>query len=184
VKHARAVTFADLPKAFLDADWRFHPREFVGLMRKCGWLSEREVKQLVPSSALRYGRDPRTGISGYLWEPISSRSVDAQNNPVLKDHRLSLNRMMCKYSINTPMRQASFFGNAIQETAWLSRLSESGGGSYWYTPWHGRGFLQLTHASNYLAYWDWRGRHIPVALKTALETAQRTEGVKRPGFVT
>jgi hypothetical protein len=33
VKHARAVTFADLPKAFLDADWRFHPREFVGLMR-------------------------------------------------------------------------------------------------------------------------------------------------------
>jgi predicted chitinase len=175
VKHARAVTFADLPKAFLDADWRFHPREFVGLMRKCGWLSEREVKQLIPLHALRFGRAPHSRALGHLWEPIADRNASPRSNPVLRDHRIPLNRMMRKYFINTPMRQVSFFGNAIQETGWLGALDESGGSTYWYTPWHGRGFLQLTHASNYLSYWAWRGRHIPVALKTALETAQATE---------
>ena len=182
VKHARAVTFADLPKAFLDADWRFHPREFVGLMRKCAWLSEREFKQLVPLNALRYGKEQRSGVTGYLWEPISSRNTNARENTVLRDHRVPLNQMMRKYLINTPFRQAAFFGNAIQETGWLGRLSENGGSSYWYTPWHGRGFLQLTHASNYLAYWAWRGRLIPAALKTALETAQATEGGKKPNL--
>jgi predicted chitinase len=175
VKHARAVTFTDLPKPFQEADWRFHPREFIGLMRKCGWLSEKEFKQLIPLHALRYGSAPHSRALGHLWESIASRNANSLSNPVLRDHRIPLNRMMRKYLVNTPMRQVSFFGNAVQETGWLGALDESGGSSYWYTPWHGRGFLQLTHASNYLAYWAWRGRHLPAALKTALETAQATE---------
>ena len=182
VKHARAVTFADLPKAFLDADWRLHPREFMGLMRKCGWLSGKEFGQLVPAHALRYGREPRSGSQGYLWESIPGRNGDAQNNPVLRDHRIPLNRMMRKYAVHTPMRQACFLGNAIQETGWLGRLSEGGGATYWYTPWHGRGFLQLTHASNYIAYWTWRGRHVDPGLKTALIAAQATEQGKSNSF--
>jgi predicted chitinase len=182
VKHAFQITFPDLPKAFLDADWRFHPREFVGLMRKCGWLSEKEFKQLIPLHALRYGREPRSGVDGYLWESVSDRNADTRNNPVLRDQRIPLNRMMRKYFVNTPMRQASFLANSIQETGWMGGLSEGGGSSYWYTPWHGRGFLQLTHASNYIAYWQWRGRNIPAALKTSLEAAQATEQRKQPGL--
>jgi predicted chitinase len=90
--------------------------------------------------------------------------------------------MMRKYFVNTPMRQASFLANSIQETGWMGGLSEGGGSSYWYTPWHGRGFLQLTHASNYIAYWQWRGRYIPAALKTSLEAAQATEQRKQPNL--
>ena len=33
VNHARAISFSNLPAEFLKADWRFHPREFVGVMR-------------------------------------------------------------------------------------------------------------------------------------------------------
>jgi predicted chitinase len=179
VEHARAVSFENLPEAFLKADWRFHPREFIGTMRKCGWLSVDELIQMIPMHALRVGKD-RSGTVGPLWEAVQS-NADTERNPILRNHRIPLNRMMRKYCINTPLRQAAFLGNAIQETGWLGALSEIGGSGYWYSPWHGRGFLQLTHASNYIAYWEWRGRIIPAALKSALMTAQLTEGKKSPG---
>jgi hypothetical protein len=71
------------------------------------------------------------------------------------------------------MRQATFFGNALQETQWLSRLSEGSGSLAWYAPWYGRGFLQLTNPENYCNYWEWRGRTIDKALKTALIDAYK-----------
>ena len=77
------------------------------------------------------------------------------------------------------MRQASFFGNAIQETRWLDSLVESGGSERWYGPWHGRGFLQLTNPDNYCSYWAWRGRRIDPALRKALVDAYHQAAKKR-----
>ena len=78
--------------------------------------------------------------------------------------------MMRKYGIVGAMRQASFFGNAIQETSWLQSLEEGYGKNQLYGPWHGRGFLQLTNPDNYCAYWAWRGRWIPSTMPSVMKT--------------
>ncbi|RYH54858.1 MAG: hypothetical protein EON54_12850, partial [Alcaligenaceae bacterium] len=43
LNHAEAscIPGNTLPADYLDANWRFHPREFVGVMRKCGWITTR-----------------------------------------------------------------------------------------------------------------------------------------------
>ncbi len=161
--------------------WHFHPREFIAHFRKCGWLNVNEFIQLIPSHALRIGQDSRTKAKGSLWEQVPPTSA-RKTNEIIEGHLVPLNKMMRKYCINTPLRQAAFFGNAIQETSWLATLAEFGGETYWYTPWHGRGFLQLTHAGNYIAYWIWRGRTISSSLKERLESTQRAEQNKTPAL--
>ena len=167
--HLRALSFANLPGDYTAANWRVHPRMFIELMRGCGWLSLKEMRQLVPSHSIRMGsyRDASgTRQNGIFWE----------GNPaprLLNNHQRSLNQVIRKYGINTPVRMAGFFGNSVQETAWWTLLHENGGSGYWYSPWYGRGFLQLTHSTNYIGYWRWRGRSVPVALETALDSASR-----------
>ena len=46
--HLRAMSFDALPAAYLAADWRIHPMEFLRLMRSCGWLFQNELIQLLP----------------------------------------------------------------------------------------------------------------------------------------
>jgi predicted chitinase len=106
-----------------------------------------------------------------LWETVHTNLTNASS--IAMTHRIALNKMARKYGINSPLRLASFYGNAIQETQWLGRLSEAGGDTLWYAPWYGRGFLQLTHPENYVAYWRYRGRQVPDALKSALVAADR-----------
>ncbi|MGJ7580800.1 hypothetical protein ACSFA3_11525 [Variovorax sp. RHLX14] len=179
MRHCDAITFSDLPDELRKANWRFHPVEFIGVMRKCGWLSIDELSQLVPTAALRFGKSKTTGVIGHLWEPISTRSLSPQNR-LLINHQVSLNKTTRKYGIVSRMRQASFFGNSIQETSWFGAPVETGGSTYWYSPWYGRGFLQLTHPGNYFMYWQWRGRLVPASLSTALASASKLEAAKRP----
>ncbi|QDL56415.1 hypothetical protein [Rhodoferax aquaticus] len=171
--HIKALTMTDLPQAYKDAQWHLHPLEFIEQMRRCGWLSKSELKQMVPMKVIRHQKYKANASSPlehrYHWEPLNftpaSALIDAQADP--------LNRMMRKFGITSPKRQASFFGNAIQETAWLSALQEGSPTGYWYAPWFGRGFLQLTHASNYIDYWQWIGRSVPESLKAALQAAAK-----------
>jgi hypothetical protein len=68
---------------------------------------------------------------------------------------------------------AAFYGNALQETQWFTKLSENNPSAR-YAPWYGRGFLQLTWPNNYIAYWDFKGRaaKVPLMLRTELLSAQ------------
>ncbi|WP_409708063.1 hydroxyethylthiazole kinase [Caldimonas sp.] len=168
--HARALCF-DCPELF-QARWHVDARAFIGQMRRCGWRSREELVQLVPSHAIR--TTTRNGHRAVMWEQVPESSVDVQRNPVLQNHLVPLNKMLRAYGIDTPMRQACFFGNAIQETGWLRNLAEAGGQGLWYAPWYGRGFLQLTGPGNYCEYWRWRGREVPQALQRALEQAYET----------
>lgn len=166
-KHFKDLSFANLPQEYLNAQWHVHPTEFIVTMRKCGWLSRPEMRQLVPSHSLRTGsyRDAAGARHpGTFWE----RNPDPT---LIETHQRPLNRIMRKYGINTPIRMAGFFGNSIQETGWFRALQETGGSGYWYSPWYGRGFLQLTHPGNYIGYWRWRGRTVPTTLETALNAA-------------
>lgn len=140
----------------------------------CGWLSKEEFVQLLPSHALRSGkwRDAHgENHDGVFWERVLGTDQSPGVRNLIGDHRIPLNKALRKYGIHTPIRKASFFGNAIQETSWLSSFSEGGGGASWYSPWFGRGFLQLTGPGNYAAYWRWRGRPFSTALETSLKSA-------------
>jgi hypothetical protein len=147
--------------------WHFHPLQFIRHFRRCAWLSQNEFRQLQPSHAVRTGISK--GKPAVFWERVNEMSLSEKDVPVR--YRVPLNKMMRKYGIDSGKRQAAFFGNSIQETQWLTQLQESSGDKLWYAPWYGRGFLQLTNPGNYCAYWAWRGRAVPAALRKALVAA-------------
>lgn len=153
--------------------WHFHPMQFVRHFRKSGWLSQSELLQLVPSHAIRTGKH-------VMWEPVNLPPTK-QDTDLVVAHRVPLNKALRKYNICSPLRQVAFFGNAVQETSWLSTLAESGGQGLWYSPWYGRGFLQLTNPENYCDYWAWRGRKIDAKLRTAVVDAYKKIAAKAPG---
>lgn len=166
--HLRSISFTGLPAEYLNADWRLHPREFVGWMRKCGWLSSKELAQCVPRNAVEQTRS-RQGNTMYpksviTWRVAYSRAGNLSN---------VLNKTFRKYGISLSMlRVAYFLANSIQETIYFSRTSELGGPNTRYAPWYGRGFLQLTWEENYRRYGNFRGwqGQTTVSYRDALET--------------
>lgn len=176
--HIKALTRTDLPEAYKHAQWHFHPIAFIQHMRKCMWLGAGEFKQLLPSHALRtftFKQPNRPDRHPVAWEEVvgygTRRGEPNEVAKIINNHRIPLNRALRKYGLNTPLRMAAFFGNAVQETTWLSLLSEGYSNTLYYNPWHGRGFLQLTSPANYFDYWRFRGRKVDAALGTRLQAA-------------
>jgi hypothetical protein len=147
--------------------WFFHPLEFIRHFRKCGWLSEAEVKRLFPPTALR----PATH-SRWVSEPVTP------GHRTLTRFLPDLNKALRKFNVTTPLRLAAFYGNAMQETTWFNTMIENPTADTRYIPWVGHGFLQLTWPDNFIKYWRFQGRQIdqPLAsrLHSAAEEAQRT----------
>ncbi|EDW1644221.1 M23 family metallopeptidase [Salmonella enterica subsp. enterica] len=155
--HGKALCLAEnpLPSGRI---WHFEPREFIAHFRKCGWLNKKEMRQLIPLEYISEGQ-------------CHNIKDNYGKNSVFAEHYVSINKMARKYLINTPLRMACFFGNAIQETAWLTTTHEYylysdrdprthaviGHHNVWYYPWYGRGFLQLTGPGNYYKYFSYRG---------------------------
>jgi len=131
--------------------WFFHPLAFIRHFRKCGWLSRTEMVQLLPMNCLQ-----KSTI--WQWQSVPLKGASqllSQDDPLALLRRNFLNRTLQKYGICNPVRMSCFFGNATQETQWFQKFHENS--PYWYKPWDGRGFLQLTHASNYIKYWKFQG---------------------------
>ncbi len=63
-----------------------------------------------------------------------------------------LNKTLEKYEINTCIRKIHFLAQIYLETDRLKTLLEYGADKKDYAPYVGRGFMQLTHKSNYAAY--------------------------------
>jgi hypothetical protein len=160
--------------------WHFHPREFIQHFRKCGWLSRNELVQLLPANSLR--QDKKI----WVWENVASSGaagiLDA-SDPAALSRRVELNKALRKFCVaSSPIRLACFFGNATQETQWYQKFHENS--PYWYKPWDGRGFLQLTHPANYIRFFEFRGTVIPSAEKTALTTQWNLANTNRKGGMT
>ncbi|WP_027780005.1 M23 family metallopeptidase [Paraburkholderia caledonica] len=154
--------------------WYFHPLAFIRHFRKCGWLSRSELQQLLPKHVVQKG-------TPWKWQTVSIHGAD----PMLSasDHnaiqrRLALNNAIRKYGVQSPVRMASFFGNATEETQWFQKYHE--GSPYWYKPWDGRGMLQLTHATNYIKYWTFRGLSVTSDVKTTLDQHTHLADSHRP----
>ncbi|WP_175665550.1 hypothetical protein ACN9MG_00605 [Burkholderia ambifaria] len=144
--------------------WYFHPLSFMRHFRKCGWLSDRELTQLLPTTLLRKAK------GGWVSEPVT---MTDRRKKIIQETRVELNRSMRKFAIApSPRRLAAFFGNSTEETQWFDKLYEQNAAA-WYSPWDGRGFLQLTGPDNYIKYWRFRGRAITDTLKTELSTAAK-----------
>ncbi|HDC4524633.1 TPA: M23 family peptidase, partial [Enterobacter kobei] len=153
--------------------WHFEPVDFINHFRHCRWLSFSEIKQIVPSHALR-----QSGRNQFAWEAINTNL--RTSGSILSSQISNLNFSMRKYCINTPFRISCFLGNAIQETGWLSTLHEGNGSNLWYAPWYGRGFLQLTNPENYLNYFKYIGRPVQNQLKISLVDAYATIAAQPP----
>ncbi|SAK85797.1 hypothetical protein AWB80_05835 [Caballeronia pedi] len=165
-RHQAALAFwEDAQAAGLKLDkehYHFHPRLFIQTFKKCGWLSEGELTQLLPMTAMR-----KSG-TGWVSEPVT---INRGNSPAIHNNRVELNKALRKYGIApSPQRMAAFFGNAMQETQWFAKLYERNS-TAWYFPWDGRGFLQLTGPDNYIKYWRFRGRKVSDALRAELSAA-------------
>ena len=161
---ARFSCWADIKsKSFTlpSKHWHFHPREFIRWFRRCGWLSEKEMYQLFPSTALR-----PDGKNRWVSEAV------LLSTSTLSSARIPLNQTCRKYGIVTPLRMAAFYANAMQETMWFGVLHEKNSSARYY-PWDGRGFLQLTWPANYIKYWRFTGKVISATLETTLTTAQK-----------
>ncbi|GGZ05419.1 hypothetical protein GCM10007388_43920 [Pseudoduganella plicata] len=169
---ALAVASESLPSDLVAPHWHFHPRTILKHLSQNLWLSLSEFKQIVPRTIVR-----KNGNS-YSWENVI---LSTGASSILATQRVALNRMARQYGINSPLRLASFYGNSIQETTWLSGLREGGATGTWYSPWYGRGFLQLTSPGNYFNYWRFRGRQVPDSLYNALTNAYNVEYGKSPG---
>lgn len=113
VAHARAISFPNLPADFLKADWRFHPREFVAVMRTCGWLSKKEFARVYPNTYQRR---------------IGARTEVAPNalSETIRDrYRVFINIVTRKYLISERAeRTAQFFGQGAEESRTITSMNE------------------------------------------------------------
>ena len=176
-KHNQALAFWEAAnlQEIESRHWHFNPKEFIATFRKCGWLSLNELIQLLPNNSLR-----KAGAT-WLWEDVSLNSASrllSRTESDAKTRRTDLNKALRKFLINSPIRLACFFGNATQETQWYQKFHE--GSPYWYAPWDGRGFLQLTHAGNYIKYWDFLGTPIAENIKQTLRSHTTQANNNRP----
>jgi predicted chitinase len=143
--------------------WFFHPLQFIRHFRRCGWLTGTELRHMFPPNALR-----RVSKFSFVSERVTP------NSDTIASFGPGLNKAMRKFGVTTPLRQAAFLGNAMQETQWFRLLAEDSPDNQRYFPWFGRGFLQLTWPDNYVRYWRFRGRQVDDALANRLHDAART----------
>lgn len=95
--HIKALTVADLPSGYKDAQWHLHPLAFIEVMRKCGWLSRGELHQVYRKT-----------------------SVDT-----IERYISSFNKMTRKYGFNTKLRLPHILGQGAIESDSLNNMQES-----------------------------------------------------------
>jgi predicted chitinase len=164
VRHCETLTFPDLPQEVKDATWRFHPVEFISVMRRCGWLSAEEFAQCIP----RKPSDKET----VSWDKALARS---QSNTT------ALNMLVTKFCGESRSRKAHLLTQVHQETGLLQFASEIGrGATATYGPFYGRGYLQITWPSNYAKYGKFKSmpdQVNPVYADTRINTTSKHSDV-------
>lgn len=94
--HASALCFWDGVAGLPPAPWRFHPTRFIETFRRCGWLSENNLRRIYPNT------------------PAEVRSR----------YRNALNQVLGRYGLNVPLRASHFFGQGLVETMGLRLMVE------------------------------------------------------------
>lgn len=152
-KHLEALGIDGLPEEFKNANWHFHPAEFIRHFSKCGWLNGTELAQCFPRTYLQLD-NTQFIASTVTWQTASTRA---------SRWALPFNKATRKYGIaHTKQRLLHFFAHVIPETDFLKLMKEgdNAAGTYLigkpYYPYYGRGLIQLTFRKTYEKYGDFR----------------------------
>ncbi|AFT87936.1 lysozyme family protein [Paraburkholderia phenoliruptrix] len=127
--------------------WFFHPLAFIRHFRKCGWFAAEEIAQCVPRRVL--------SLHGTQFVATTRPWNDAlaQGNA----WKSELNLALRKYRISSTKERAThFLAQLMEESGWLKAVREYHGEDKSYSPYYGRGLIQLTHMPNYSKYGEFR----------------------------
>ncbi len=128
--HVQALCFP-LPEVFA-AQWCFNPREFIGHFRVCGWMSLREITQILPRKSTAGG--PRPLSWSLAMERFEIGFTQGNQRQMPAGLYLAINQAFRKYCLaESRLRQAHFFGQAFVETGALRLNSEGGDDRYFRT---------------------------------------------------
>ncbi|MFL9927512.1 hypothetical protein PQR62_24785 [Herbaspirillum lusitanum] len=97
-RHCEAMSFDNLPATYLDAQWHFHPVEFIQHFRKCGWLDEADLAVIYPRT---------------------------ESNK-REQYRCAINKASRKYGILSYLRMSHFHGQGAVESNHLQSMQEFG----------------------------------------------------------
>jgi predicted chitinase len=165
IKLTTALCFWAEANLGITADhWHFHPREFIGHFRKCGWLAKREILRCIPLTYQANRGDRSTAIARFNITTSQAQSRVEKRNPVV------LMKVFRKYGINRE-RLAHFLAQIYQETGVLAWEQELGSGREYENRsdlgntqpgdgirFKGRGLIQITGRVNYDKYSDYKGK--------------------------
>jgi predicted chitinase len=127
--------------------WFFHPLAFIRHFRKCEWFAAEEIAQCVPRSGLSL-HGTQFVATTRPWDDALARG---------KDWKSELNLALRKYRISsTKERLTHFLAQLMEESGWLKAVREYHGENKPYSPYYGRGLIQLTHMPNYSKYGEFR----------------------------
>lgn len=85
--HISAICCADLPIAYKNAQWHFHPGAFINTFNKCAWIQKSDLKRIFAAIA----------------------------DDHLQIVRVELNQCSSRHFLTNSLRQSHFFGQARQE---------------------------------------------------------------------
>jgi hypothetical protein len=127
--------------------WHFHPLGFISHMRRCGWLDTGDMAQCFPRSLL-YLKGTEFAEESTPWR-IASATADRWHVP--------FNRAARRYGISrSKQRLLHLFAHVIPETGNMRLVREINGEHKKYSPYYGRGLIQLTHLETYQRYGRFR----------------------------
>lgn len=127
--------------------WHFSPREFISTFRKCGWLKAEEMTQCFPRS-IKHLRATQFHVSTTTWAAAFEK---------VRSWALPFNIATRRYGISAnKLRMLHFLAHVVPETGNLKYVKEINGEQKNYSPYYGRGLIQLTHLDNYKLYGKFR----------------------------